>query len=119
MKGQMNRKTSEIVSLFAALISLSCLPSANAELKHRYSFGANANDSVGTAHGTLKGNATLSNGAVVLDGSADTYVDLPTGLINGFPAVTIEAWASFGDNGNWSRLFDFGDVNDANQGRNY
>ena len=93
---------------------------ARAEITHRYSFTTGANDSVGTAHGTLQGNAALSDGVLVLDGSDGTFVDLPGGLLNGYSAVTIEAWAEMGVNGNWNRLFDFGDTNpDTGNGRSY
>jgi hypothetical protein len=81
-----------------------------ATLKHRYSFAANANDSVGTAHGSLQGNATIREGKVVLDGSAGTYVDLPGGLVSALPAVSIEFWADFHDLPVWCRVFDFGNT---------
>ncbi len=80
-------------------------------LQHRYSFTSNANDSVGTAHGTLQGAATISGGKVSLDGTSGTYVNLPGGLIAGYRAVTFEFWASFGVNANWPRLFDQGSTN--------
>ncbi|MBI4327119.1 MAG: Ig-like domain-containing protein [Chloroflexi bacterium] len=93
---------------------------ARAEITHRYSFTADANDSVGTAHGTLQGTAGIGDGVVVLDGSDGSFVDLPGGLLDGYAAVTVEAWADMGVNGNWNRLFDFGDTNpDTGLGRNY
>jgi hypothetical protein len=91
-----------------------------AALKHRYSFETGAEDSVGTAHGTLEGGAWVISGSLDLDPGIQSYVDLPAGILNGFPAVTIEAWVSFGVNANWARLFDFGDTNPENNlGRNY
>jgi hypothetical protein len=77
-------------------------------LQHRYSFATDSSDSIGGANGTNIGNATISGGQLVLDGSAGTYVSLPGGLLNSNTAVTIEAWVSFGASGTWARLFDFG-----------
>lgn len=90
-----------------------------AVLTHRYSFTANANDSVGTAHGTLLGGAVIDGGQVVLDPLAESYVELPSGVITDYQALTIETWATFGQLATWSRLWSFGDQNDAGQGRYY
>ena len=57
-------------------------------LKHRYSFSTDASDSVGHADGTLVGAASISSGQVHLKGTRGTYVNLPGGLIAGYPAVT-------------------------------
>lgn len=89
-----------------ALLSFT-LPLAAASLVNRYSFTGNANDSVGTAHGTLLGGATISSGAVVLNGSG-AYVDLPNGLIAGLSDITVEMWLTDNNSGGWSRIFDFG-----------
>ena len=87
-------------------------------LAHRYSFSSNAWDSIGMAHGTLKGNAVITNNALKLTGASGGYVDLPGGLVSGSSAVSIEFWASFGVNGNWARVFDFGNISGAN-GQNF
>lgn len=87
-------------------------------LAHRYSFTSNAWDSIGMAHGTLQGNAVVTNGALKLTGANGGYLDLPGGLVSGSSVVSIEFWASFGVNGNWTRVFDFGNINGAN-GQNY
>jgi beta-xylosidase len=91
---------------------------AHPALAHRYSFISNAWDSIGLAHGTLKGNAVITNNALKLTGASGGYVDLPGGLVSGSSAVSIEFWASFGANGNWARVFDFGNIAGAN-GQNY
>jgi len=91
---------------------------AHPSLAHRYSFTTDARDSIGTAHGTLNGNALVANDALVLDGTAGTFVRLPGGLVSGASAVTLEFWVSFGVNGNWARVYDFGSTNGVN-GRNY
>jgi hypothetical protein len=75
-------------------------------------------DSAGMAHGSLQGNATISNDAVQLNGNYGNFVNLPGGLVSGPSAATIEFWASFGASGNGARLFDFGNI--TNQaGQNY
>jgi len=91
---------------------------AQPALAHRYSFTSNAWDSIGMTHGSLMGNAVVTNNALVLTGAAGGYVDLPGGLVSGSSAVTIEFWATFGVNGNWARVFDFGNIAGAN-GQNY
>ncbi len=87
-------------------------------LAHRYSFTNAAWDSIGMAHGTLMGNASVTNGALVLNGTAGSYVNLPGGLVSVASAATIEFWATFGANGNWARVFDFGNIN-GSSGQDY
>jgi Glycosyl hydrolases family 43/Concanavalin A-like lectin/glucanases superfamily len=87
---------------------------AHPSLAHRYSFTAGAEDTIGTAHGTLNGGAAVTNNALNLDGTSGSYVNLPGGLISGCSAVTVEFWATFGVNGNWARVFDFGRTNGVN-----
>ena len=86
-----------------------------AALQHRYSFNTDASDSVGHADGALQGAARVSGGQVRLDGTRGTYVNLPGGLIAGYPAVTFEFWATLNTNRNWARVFDQGSTN-GNQG---
>lgn len=82
---------------------------------HRYSFTADAKDSVGHADGTLEGAAAIRDGQVHLNGTRGTYVNLPGGLIAGYHAVTFEFWTTLGTNKNWPRIFDQGSTN-GNQG---
>jgi hypothetical protein len=91
---------------------------AHPDLAHRYSFDNGARDSIGMAHGTFVGNAVGTNGALKLTGAAGGFVDLPGGLVSGSSAVTVECWATFGANGNWARLVDFGNMN-GSLGQNY
>jgi hypothetical protein len=81
-----------------------------AELVHRYSFNTNANDLIGSANGTLFGNAAVSGGALVLDGSGD-YMAMPGSVIavNTYHSISVEAWVTMNTNATWARLFDFGD----------
>lgn len=76
--------------------------SAQAQLQHRWSFDTDATDSVGSADWTLEGNAMVTGGALVLDGSgtlADGNATRASQLgsninINTYPAVTLELWAT-------------------------
>lgn len=110
------------LSLAALAVGI-CLPTGRADLIHRYSFnetaGTTVADSVGTAHGVLKGNGAWFDGAGRLylpggtpsDAAADTiagYVDLPNGLISALNRLTIEAWVTWEGSGSWQRIFDFG-----------
>ncbi|MDB6034611.1 MAG: putative secreted protein [Verrucomicrobiales bacterium] len=89
----------------ATLASLS----AQAALIHRYSFTSNADDSVGTAHGVMRGNAAINSGAVVLDG-VNSYVDFPNGILTNLTSITMEFWLTDNGSGNWSRIYDFGNA---------
>jgi hypothetical protein len=73
-----------------------------ANLVHSYTFeDGTANDSVGTANGTLVGDATISNGSLVLDGE-DDWMEMPGDVIalNTYSELTIEAWFTSVDGGN-------------------
>lgn len=88
-------------------------------LVHRYSFTANANDSVGTANGTVNGGATFNgSGGLVLNG-ASGYVALPAGIVSNLSAVTIETWATFGTIANNTFLFGFGNIDGSGAGEDY
>jgi hypothetical protein len=99
-------------------------------LAHRYSFFNEPNgsliatDSVAGFNGTLQGSANITGGQLVIPNTAQAapapdYLLLPNGIltnsVNGigtnfnFPAVTVEAWATFAPSqGYWAALFDFG-----------
>src|SRR4051794_32275038 len=108
-------------SLFAGLCLavVLTLPVRGQALAHRYSFIADATDSVGTANGTVVGGATFNGtGSLVLNGTSG-YVSLPPGLVSNLTAVTIETWASFGAIANNSFLFGFGNTDGGGAGANY
>lgn len=95
---------------------VSCVPLQNA-IVHRYSFEQDTKDSVGSAHGTLMGGATIGGGALVLEGgSSGQYLNLPNHLINGLTNLTIEAYVTWSGSAgkDWQRIFDFG-VTDAGE----
>lgn len=79
----------------------------------RYSFTSDTTDSIGGQTGTNFGNATVSGGQLVLDGSAGTYMQLPANLFNGgnATALTVEWWASYGANSPNVYPFAFGYTN--------
>ena len=111
-----NPGTTTVVATYGSfsatnLLTVISLPTV---LKHRYSFAADASDSLGGANGTLGGTAAVSGGQLVLDGNG--YVTLPGNLIN-IPtnaAVTFEAWTTIGNTPQWSHLFEFGDMTSNN-----
>jgi hypothetical protein len=78
-------------------------------LTHRYSFTSDASDSVGTANGTNNGAALETAGQLVLDGSANTYVNLPSNLLNSYDSVTVDTWVTLNAGATWARLWFFGD----------
>ena len=60
---------------------------------HRYSFDSNADDSIGVAHGTLLGNAVITNGAVALDGT-NGCVQLPNDMFTNYQSLSFEIWVA-------------------------
>ncbi|HWD94348.1 MAG TPA: LamG-like jellyroll fold domain-containing protein, partial [Verrucomicrobiae bacterium] len=110
--------TVKVVASYGGMSATNSLTvvSIPATLTHRYSFNSDASDSVGGANGTLMGTAAISGGQLVLDGSAGCYLDLPGGQINiaTNPAVTFDAWVTFGDATTWAELFGFGNTNGGN-----
>ena len=80
-----------LLNSWTALAVLLTAPPAFADLIHRYSFTANANDSVGTSHGVAVQRSDANGpigvpvefigGQAVLDGQGG-YIDLPNGLVS-------------------------------------
>jgi hypothetical protein len=106
-------------------LAVTALP-AHAVVVHRYTFNSgNANDSVGTAHGTIVDPDTPQaafTAAGRLDLSANTggtpgndaYLDLPNLIIQGAAqsgasgALSLEWWFTVSEARTWQRLGDFG-----------
>lgn len=105
---------------------------ADAALRHRYSFTSDASDSVGGANGTVvdPGAATAVFAGGKLDLSAnvgngsnniveDAFVDLPNGIVTAATSggtagqLTVEIWAQSAENRNWAALFSAGTSNDG------
>ncbi len=109
----MNRRIHVALILLAAiLMSISMAVPALAVLTHRYDFAANANDSVGTAHWTVNGGATISGGQVTFDG-VDDFLSRASTI---FPtaagdSMTVEVWGTYAPTtAVGSRIFDFSTV---------
>ncbi|MGA2748695.1 MAG: LamG-like jellyroll fold domain-containing protein [Verrucomicrobiota bacterium] len=71
-------------------------------LVNRYSFqdavGTNiVADSVGGWNGTLPNGGTFTGTNLQLLASGEQYVQLPSGILSNYPAVTIDVWATFPD----------------------
>ena len=92
-------------------------------LGNRYSFNTNwvdlasgltvTPDSVGGQTATNFGNAYVTNGSLVLDGTTGTFVQLPSNLFTAqnATALTLEFWATLGTNPNNVDVFAFGVTN--------
>jgi hypothetical protein len=124
--------TTSITATYASL-SLSATQTVRVNfvpptLAHRYHFAnGNAEDSIGTANGTLVGGAVVAGGKLVLPNGtsaapAADYLELPAGIltnaVNGSrdAAVTVEAWATVYPNQyTWANLFDFGNRDASGQ----
>ncbi len=85
-------------------------------LQHRYSFTANASDSVGGTNwnGTLIGNAYITNGELVLPGGGDSdnpqgYVALPNSIVSNDASITVECWVTDMAGSVWAEAWCFGD----------
>jgi Concanavalin A-like lectin/glucanases superfamily len=106
----------------AAMLLIAAASSATAAVTHQYTFNdGTANDSVGAANGTFIGGLGVTlDGQADLDG-VDDYVSLPGGTIaiNTYTNVTLEGWFTMDAAPAWQRLYDFGDTNPENLGRNY
>jgi hypothetical protein len=79
-------------------------------LVHRYSFegvGANAQDSVGEAHGRVVGAELDGSGSLEMNGES-IYVELPAGMMSSFETATFELWARWDGGGSNQRLLNFG-----------
>jgi hypothetical protein len=78
-----------VISLLLLALALNISPASHPT--HRYSFDSNANDSIGAAHGTLIGNAIITNGNLVLNGT-NGHVQLPANLFTNSKSLTLEIW---------------------------
>ena len=96
----------KVVSVWACL-AFSLIHGTAANLVHRYPFTADASDVVGGANGQLVNGATVSGGAVVLNGSG-AFVNLPANLVSNLTSVTYEAWFTDFGSSDWARIYDFG-----------
>src|SRR5579884_202818 len=102
-----------IAAIVLIVLSLSSLLDAQT-LQHRYSFQADATDSIGGANGTLIGNAYVSNHSLYLPGggtsaSPSGYVSLPNGIVSNDVSITVECWVTDNAGSVWAEAWCFGD----------
>jgi hypothetical protein len=98
-----------VVALTALFVSID----QAATLTHRYSFDNDANDLVGGANGIISGNAYLTNGNLVLDGT-NSSVGLPNDLFTNYDSISFEAWFLDGAiNSQNAQLYSFTGTNGA------
>ena len=83
---------------------------SEATLLHRYSFTADASDSIGGLAGTVNGGVTFTGGQAQFPGGAlSTNIALPTTIFGWYTSVSIETWVSTTSaNTVWNRVFQFG-----------
>ncbi|MBN2162778.1 MAG: PEP-CTERM sorting domain-containing protein [Pontiellaceae bacterium] len=92
----------------------------NAELLHRYDFETDANDSVGTANGTISGSASIVDGGLYSGGSGingtlvggipNNGVLISADAVSGITgAFTVEMWFTAPYGGPWNTAFSFSD----------
>jgi hypothetical protein len=107
----------------AAVALAMCASTAHAVLTHRYSFTADASDSVGAANATLQGVATVGGGQLQMNNPAFPnaapgrgYLSLPPSILPSSGSVTIEQWFTFAGSGFFTEAWAFTDHNDTGSG---
>jgi hypothetical protein len=97
-----------------AEINVQIPPLPVATLAHRYDFSdavgsTTLSDLVGSADGEAINIQFDGNGLAFFNGTNQSYVNLPNGIISSKQNVTVEAWVTYDPSGGaWQRLFDFG-----------
>jgi hypothetical protein len=75
---------------------------------HRWSFTTGGSDPIGGADAVLHNGASVSGGALVLDG-VDDYAELPiAATLSQLTDVSVEMWVTWTGWRSWERFFDFG-----------
>ncbi|KRT13706.1 hypothetical protein ASU31_23220 [Pedobacter ginsenosidimutans] len=81
-------------------------------LKFDEASGTRGIDSWGAAHSALAATAIRNTGkygtSLKLDGTANAYATLPTGIVSALNDFTISTWLKMDAKTNWMRVFDFG-----------
>jgi PEP-CTERM motif len=112
----------KVVSVGGLLAGLFAAAPVHADLIHQYSFATNADDSVGTANGTLMNSATVSGGVLNLNNpnfsgpsTAGGYLSLPPSILPSSGSATIEEWFTFTGSGFFTEGWAFSNSdNDTN-----
>jgi hypothetical protein len=105
------------LGLWAGMAGMSVAASARADLIHRYSFNdGTADDSVGSANGTLVNSATVSGGQLQLNNPTfspganpdpNGYLSLPASILPSSGSATIEEWFTFQGSGFYAESYTF------------
>jgi alpha-L-arabinofuranosidase len=118
--GVYNYVSGNTSTLYSNSVAVTVYRDQPASLVHRYSFTADAGDSVGGSawNGALPNGGTFANGQVSLSAAGSQYVQLPAGILSNYTALTLDAWASFGTLPGACFLYGFGDIS-GGSGLNY
>jgi alpha-L-arabinofuranosidase len=108
-------------------VAITVAPAPPAVLAHRYSFSeANGSttvaDSIGGPawNGNLPNGGAFANGQLTLSSNRQQYVQLPSGIVNNFNAVSIETWVTFPDQLPVNCFFyGFGNTDGSGAGEDY
>src|ERR1035438_7390719 len=127
VEGARHSKQNRNLAMGGCLLAACLIPAAVSAqtLTHRFSFfnepngSTVATDLVASANGTVQGGAVITGGQLVLNGTSGTYLNLPSGIINGYSALTIETWASFGSLPVNCFFFGFGNTDGSGAGEDY
>jgi hypothetical protein len=104
-------RSAKYLFFIPVLASLFVSIDRGATLSHRYSFDTDATDLVGSANGILSGNAYLTNGSLVLDGT-NSSVLLPNNLFSNYDSISFEVWFLDGAiNSQTAQLYNFSGTN--------
>src|SRR5262245_52882044 len=107
------------LGLIASIVVLAA-STAQADLTHRYDFSVNANDILGSAHGTLNGVVAVAGGQLQLNNPNFSnpgpfpnggYLSLPPSILPSSGSVTIEQWFTFTGSGFFTEAYTFSDRN--------
>jgi hypothetical protein len=89
--GNRTSSAAVILSGITLLVVFTAHLASASSLSHGYSFENDASDSIGTAHGTVLGNAVITNGSLLLNGT-NGVVQLPANLFTNSKSLTLECW---------------------------
>jgi hypothetical protein len=86
-------------TLYTNAATITVAPGPPPAQVHRYSFTADASDSVGGPawNGTLPRGGSFAGGQLTLSSNSQQYVQLPAAILSNYTAVTIESWVTFPD----------------------
>lgn len=108
-------RKSALIALMAAAQLAVWTSTSHAVISHRYSFAADASDSVGGANGTLRGRATVSGGQLqtnnpLFSPASDAnggYLSMPASILPASGSVTIEQWGTYSGSGFFTEAYTF------------